>query len=379
MATRRGTKRRASSIAIDEALLDAGVEQIRRTGPDGLSVTALATSAKVTTGAFYSRYENTYEMLVDVWLQRCAQPVRNLLEVSKLADQDSDAMLSVLNQRSPEVAAGMALAIVAPRVPELSEVLVPQFRDWFVESGARDSLILVAFGVGACLFDSIIGSPQRDWATPLTWAGGVPKLRKRRTRGQPPALNTEDLLHVDTGDAVRDRLLISAAQVIGRGGLHRATTSRIARAAGYTQASVFDLWSSRDELIGETTGVILSGLSRTAAQFGMAAMAGDAKGAAVGMSQIVGPVYAEASRMRLELVLAAMYEPVVAEPMVASDLAAAEALTQVFGERAPAHLILADAIRAVVLGLTLLQHLTGDVEGVDFEPAFTVLLDQAGL
>lgn len=385
MATRRGTERRKASVEMDAAVLDGAVAVIRDAGPDDLNLSAVARAAGVTTGAVYARYENRQELLLDVWEKRAAAQLRELIELVVQAN-DGDAQAAALagtrlQARDPRPMVAVALMIAAVRVEELEEVLLPQVRAWFDPaaegSAAREAIVLVAFLLGALAFDATLNAPPRDWSQPLLWASSQAVPPPHRV-AQPDARQPDellDLIPVDTGDLVRDQLLQSMAVIVAKSGLKRATTSRIARAVGYQQGVVFELWPTRADLVTEFIGLALKGMVRTTSPLGAAALAGDAAGASRALTRVLSPAYQRTRRLRLETVVAAMSDPHVAAIVAAQDSAAIAAM---FGDRPdPLVLVLAEAIRAVTLGLVLLEETVGGLADLDFTAPVTTLLSAA--
>ena len=380
VASARGGKRKALSLAIDERVLDSSVAVICSYGPDGLNLSEVAREAGVTTGAVYGRYESREELLIDVWVKRAGPQIRALLDFAARASAgDAHAVADatkMLAARDRRLSAGFALMVMSSRVDELGEVVLQEVRGWFSDTpGWCGALIPIAFALGAVGFDSALGAPRRDWGTPLAWVieAGAPAPRRRRATAAPREDALADLIQASTGDPVRDALLVSMASIVARGGVARATTARVARAAGYPQSAVFALWPTRADLIAEWAPTVAQGLMRSAAPAGRAAMQGDAAGAARGLAEIVGPTYRQARRMRLELVLTAMTDRVVDEALAASHDSSIAYISQ----QEPGLRVLAEAIRSVVMGLQLLEETVGGVADVDFTRAIAPLLTVA--
>lgn len=381
MATHRGTRRRERSVAIDDLVLDAAVPVIRELGPDDLNLSAVARAAGLTTGAVYARYENRQELLLDVWDRRASAALLRLVDLAidiNAADQQAAGEAgSLLVRRDPTAMAGIALLIAAPRVEELEESLLPQVRAWFDDSDrgrqARQALMVVAYILGALAFDAAMGSSKRDWATPLALAARrpLPAPKVKPVTGETDALL--EVLGVDTGDAVRDQILEAMAVVVARSGLKRATTSRVARAAGYQQSAVFSLWPNRAALVAEFTEVALAGMGRATAPAGAQAVARESGQATQGLARILGPSFQRTRRLRLEFVLAAMSDEAVAAVVSRSDDVAVGAMAG----QDPSARALAQAVRAVVLGLVILEETVGGCAGVDLTAPISALLAAA--
>jgi AcrR family transcriptional regulator len=375
--------RRAQSRAIDNKVLDAAVLVVKDLGPDELTFSAVARTAGLTTGAVYARFENRQELLLDVWEKRAAETVKRLTDLAILIARGEQGAAveaaTLLQAKDPRAMAGIALLIAAPRVEELEEALLPQVRSWFdeplgdraVDGGAvREALVIIAYLYGAIAFDAAINAPTRDWRSPLLLAAqhALPPPQHHLAGDEPDAM--VDLLQVDTGDERRDQLLTSMATIVARSGLKRATTSRIARAAGFQQGAIFTIWANRTAMVEDFTQVALRGMSRSTAPAGAQAVAGQTQQASQGLARILGPAFKRTRRLRLEFVLAAMSDPTVATLVAQSDDTAVAAMAG----QDPAGRAIAEAVRAVVLGLVILEETVGGCAGLDFTPPVTALL-----
>src|ERR1700690_102864 len=91
-------QRSASSRRNDEVILDAGSDEIVAVGVDRLTMSAVARRAGLTTGALYSRYENSGELAAAIWTARVRDGHRALLDlaISGLVDRNPSAALDRL-------------------------------------------------------------------------------------------------------------------------------------------------------------------------------------------------------------------------------------------------------------------------------------------
>lgn len=372
-------------MVLDGVVLDAAVAVIGEFGADDVNLSAVARSAGLTTGAVYSRYENRQEILVDVWHKRAADVIREVIDLGVRITQGDGKAVSratdLLAVRDRRALAGLALLIAAPRVDELQESLLPEVRSWFDDGpegkAARASLPMIGFMLGAIGFDAAHSAPVRDWGRPLSWGarGAIPPpMNVGRDSQDSPDLLVE-LIRVDTGDEVQDRLLRSMASIVARSGLKRATTSRVARAAGFSQSAVFDIWPTRDDLVREFSRTVLHGMVSSTSPLGSPAPAGDSVGASHGLASILGPSFRMFRRLRLEFALAAMSDEVVADVVRESDEEAVSALVQQSSD--PRLRVLAESQRALVLGLILLEETVGGCGSVDFSAPISALLASA--
>ncbi len=355
--------------------MDAALREICANGPDNLNLTAVAKQAGVTTGSIYARFENSNELVLAAWNTRCAEPMRKLValvvEMTHGNEVSTTEVSHVLKSRPAAIDAGIAVLISAPRIDELDETMLPDFGGWLRalrQDGtlSNDTLVPLAYVLGSACFDAAMEAPVHDWVTPLQWIVVCDQLTVaddpvpgRAHEGKPPIEFV-----VSSGNAVRDALLTGAVSVIGRSGVRRSTTSRIARASGHSQSTLFQTWKTRHELISDVAGFISDSLAVAARPFGMAAMSGDADIAAEGIKRLLAPASHVQRRVRLEIVLAAMFDSGVAARTHAADRAAEKALRQI----SPQSVLLVDSIRAVVLGLILLEEVMGDLSSVNFTP-----------
>ncbi|MFM7899312.1 MAG: TetR/AcrR family transcriptional regulator, partial [Actinomycetota bacterium] len=87
------------------------------------------------------------------------------------------------------------------------------------------------------------------------WGAALRALRAAASRAERRS-HTADLGDVapdpiNTGNPVRDALLISAKRVVANVGFQRATVSRIARRAGLTPSAIYQLWDDKESMLDE--------------------------------------------------------------------------------------------------------------------------------
>jgi AcrR family transcriptional regulator len=374
-------KRKALSQAIDEAILDAAVSVMISHGPDTLNFSEIARKAGVTTGALYARYENREELLVDIWVQRAGPRLRLLLDLTAQSHSGDEAATksaaAMLDTEDSLLSAALALMIMSSRVDELAEVIPTELRGWFARNQSwGDSILVLAYALGAAGFNFTLGAPNRHWGWRLAWANAL--LTPRPVQKTPSAVPKEDdlatILSPNTGDAEKDALLISAARVVARSGLTRATTARIARAADLPQSAYFAHWRTRTEMIAEWAPAVLAGIARSALATGDNAIPrGDAAAAIRGLSEVLSPSYLLTRRLRLEILLAGITDVTVAKAILESDEAAVSAI----GGTNEQLRQLAEAVRALVLGLVVLEETMGGISDIDFAAPISAFLEAA--
>jgi AcrR family transcriptional regulator len=384
----KGQKSRASRLerasALGARLLDAALKQIRECGPDDLNLSSVALRTGVTTGAIYARYENANELVLATWNAKCATPIQefilNAIAMSRDDITAAEEIRSTVTESPDSIAVAISILIASPRVDELEETVAPEFREWLrrmrnTGDFTNHALVVVAYVLGAMCFNAMIEAPRRDWISPLEW---VTDHQDILVAPMSPTfidtMVTEEIpFTISTGDPIRDALLTGAVSVIARSGLRRSSTSRIARASGNTQSTLFQTWKTRSELVSDLAGHVSESFAEAARPFGSAAIAGDAQVAAEGIARLLTPAARTQRRARLEFTLAAMYDHDVAERVHAADQAAVDALMQV----APQAVRLVESIRAVVLGLILLEEVMGGLSTIDFAPLIDPLLRRA--
>ncbi|MBJ7362091.1 MAG: TetR/AcrR family transcriptional regulator, partial [Ilumatobacteraceae bacterium] len=265
-------RRRSDALRNDELILDAALELLRQKGPDRLSTLDVSRTAGLTTGAVYARYENNEEILVGLWEQRIAEPMRAFLQTSlgvlgsteQRRESEASIAQTLLDPASP-LRPGIGLLIASTRIPELAEIITPQIQEWFHELGISDDLNDVAslqkvsvlsFTLG-CLHSSSIDMLQpADWKVVESMAHHILDHPFRDDDHfhepivPPPIRITDD-------NANREALLNGTAQIIARGGIERASLQRISRAAGLNPSTLFYEYRTRDLLFADAAAKIL--------------------------------------------------------------------------------------------------------------------------
>jgi len=276
----------------DERLRDAALAEVVDHGADSLGPTAVARRAGLSTGAVYNRFEDTTELLIDLWTSRCQQAGTDLVNIAMeaLLGNDGDAkgdvarrqLVEALANPSPAVSALIELIVIAHRDEALAEVVIPGGTAMIAGHGVTRSAdpdhrakaaLVVSLLLGMLLLDASGAGVEPDWAGvepdwESTFAGMAVRLRQRiEPVGEPERLTLPELPSGDEidDDPTRAALMLACMEVIGRVGLQRATVTRIARRAGLTHGAIYGLFGSKEELVAtavaELTDKIL-GLDR---------------------------------------------------------------------------------------------------------------------
>lgn len=264
-------RRRADAARNDALLLDAGLELLRENGPDRLSALDLARRAGLTTGAVYARYENNEEILVSLWQNRLIGPLRNFFSDSVQVmtqpeyDGATDPIYATLKEPSQQLLAAISLLIAAPRITELNEVVVPDIREMLFGLGINDdvhdarstlTLAAVSTSLGCLYFAAADMFKIDDWSTICSMMRYV--IGAESQFSSPVVTPTVPFEYiVDTGDEIRDALVNATTRVISRSGFERATTQRVARAAGLPPSALFSEYQNRQALFTDVVSKLL--------------------------------------------------------------------------------------------------------------------------
>lgn len=264
------SRRRADAVRNDELFLDAGLELLRERGPDRIAALELARSAGLTTGAVYARYENPAEIMVGLWQNRMATPMRMFLEngVDALTADVEVAHLTAakaLSNPNGPLRPGVSVLVAATRVPELAEVVRPDLQSWIddlrIDAGSdavhEKQKAFMTAALGCLMFSTVDLFEHDDWVF-LRRVARLAHSDQPIGRFPLPAPRPPDEFRVDTGDVARDAIVNGAARVIAHGGIERATTQRIARAAGLQPSELFAQYRTRPELFADVARKILT-------------------------------------------------------------------------------------------------------------------------
>lgn len=398
-------RRRADAARNDELFLDTGLDLLRERGPDRFAALELARTAGLTTGAVYARYENPAEILVGLWQNRIATPmqmfVANSLEALSTSDRRDAAHATTsraLSNPSGPLRPGVSVLIAATRIPELAEVVTPDIQRWLRELGIDDDhddqsvairRSLLAVVMGALLFETADLYEVDDWDFARRVAVAV-HAHGTVGRFPLPAPSIPSAPTVRTDNEMRDSLVNGAARVIAHGGIERATTQRIARAAGVTPSALFAEYRTRPELFADVAdkllGQIYSGV-RTVDVEPQKSTTWHESLLTSRLATYRGLLQSGASeqrRLRLEFHLAALHDPMIGDALRSVDTevnhASARAWSTSTGLASAETLHATRFIRSCGLGAMLLQELVGGFDELDlrylFEP-LTALLENS--
>jgi AcrR family transcriptional regulator len=411
------TRRRADAARNDDLLLDAALELLREKGPDRIAALDLARLAKLTTGAVYARYENNEEILVGLWQHRISGPMRSFFEAALpamtpgLHRAEAQAIMAkaISNPHGP-LRPGVSLLIASSRIPELHEIIVPEIQGWLHEMGISDDrsdvaslykLEIISFVLGCLYFAATDMFDFDDWETIKPLAHYILEHPSIEDLAEIP-IAAPPSIAVTTDNEIRDALVNGAARVIARGGVERATTQRIARAAALPPSALFSEYRTRQALFGDVAEKLLHLIYRGARAEDILPPAEQTSSAieiptdfndprlvmhrqflaqrgTITSMALLAPSAKEQRRIRLEFHLAAITDPVIKDALLKADIMATEHATNLLNSSFGIPVALAAPTvrmaRLLVQGSLLLEEISESLNGRNLTHIYKPLAD----
>ena len=264
LARKRGRRPANSTTNATTARLRSSiVKTALARGLDDLSAADIAAGARVSTGAIYSRYENSDEMAVDIWRECVREPLFSHIAdvVGLMTDTPTETpplqIGQVLEKPTALLRLGAEFLVVAQRNDTLGELVLPEMTQHLTQLGLAphtDTLTHAKVLIGASVavgtaMRSIVTTTNPDWSKMMRTLVTAARQTKRvddnyeRPAPLPRPLNS--------GDAVRDHILEATAEVIGRSGFQRSTISRIARRSELTVGSLYSRYDNKEALVND--------------------------------------------------------------------------------------------------------------------------------
>jgi AcrR family transcriptional regulator len=258
---RRAASQRSTRNAA--AVLKAITQESIANGLDGIVASSVAKRAGLTTGAIYSRFENSDEMLIALWENVVAPEFEQFL-VNTIAAINSPTpitatspIVELLEKPSRILGLGAEFLAIAQRNDVVGEVVTPQISLWLSDAGLhqRNNAVKKA---GVALGASIaIGSALRSFITGTN--AGMPiiteSIRSSIGAATPTSAPRKRLDPVstqsNTGVPLRDALINATAEVMSKTGFTNATISRIARKSQVTSGSIYNFYPDKEALMGD--------------------------------------------------------------------------------------------------------------------------------
>ena len=258
---RRATSQRSTRNAA--AVLKAITQESIANGLDGIVASSVAKRAGLTTGAIYSRFENSDEMLIALWENVVAPEFEPFLADTISAINSATPItattpiVELLEKPSRIVGLGAEFLAIAQRNDVVGEVVTPQISLWLSDAGLhqRNNAVKKA---GVALGASIaIGSALRSFITGTN--AGMPiiaeSIRSSISAATPTSSPRKRLdpvsTHSNTGVPLRDALINATAEVMSKTGFTNATISRIARKSQVTSGSIYNFYPDKETLMND--------------------------------------------------------------------------------------------------------------------------------
>ncbi len=254
--------RSKKALANDELIRNAGIEEILRVGVDHVSLRDVSARAGLTHGATYARYEDSIELLVDLWIDILAQRSEDLfnlcLEAASSPSSESVRKLFHFVQSAEHTdVAALHLLFTARRIPVLSEVVEPFKLNSLMREDCHDANVSVEFTRALCLFSLMATeilyeyhSNRENRYLPLfeEWILNALEIPAQSAEGvqlNDPA----DSSILEGTDDLRSELASATFHVVGVTGYTHATVSRIARRAKCSPGAIYSLYESKEDLV----------------------------------------------------------------------------------------------------------------------------------
>lgn len=264
---RRATSQRSANNAA--AVIQALTQEALVCGLDNIAASSIAKRAGLTTGAIYSRYENSDEMLIALWQQVVASELRALIietveaVTTHLATETPTALVARLEKPSGILGLGAEFMVMAQRNDVVGEVVITEVSKWLHEAGLQTGATAIE-RAGVVLGASIaIGSTLRSFITSSNPKMGLvlngihnayllANAKQSRAKVQAPVP-----IRSNTGSALRDALIDATAEVMSKTGFTGATISRIARKSGVTSGSIYNFYPDKEALMNDAVNVLM--------------------------------------------------------------------------------------------------------------------------
>lgn len=392
---RRARSRRAlgNDLRIDQAALTALVND----GVDGFQMGAIARNAGLSSGALYARFENSTELAIHLW-QKILSPhlIKLLNEFVQHIEADPAAplpefLLRECTEPSPQTRGAIEILLVSRRIEEVAEVVGPDLDQWVTEQGLSSvqdpigyarvmgSLMPVLGLIELRMLPTPVEMPIADVLGLYHGMCYHPWIYAE-TPYQPVSVVTEPILN--TQDPLRHALLLATADVIASVGIARTTVSRIARRAGYTVAAIYERYSSKEDLILDTTREILGATVTRGTRGNIDVLVHPQRNVLVAnvVRVTVDPVYARLRHLRNELMLAGFRDPSIGNEITrATQAGVDDGFLGLAGsdmdQAGNAHAMSA-ATRALITGRDLLTSLRQDLHLLDFRPVVDYVISR---
>lgn len=264
MATRTH-QRSEKAVANDQALRAAAVGEIQRVGVDQLSLRDVSHAAGLTHGAAYARFEDSDELLVDLWNSVLRQRLEEMYELSLNATQDASAssvgaLFELIRDADARDLAAIELLLASRRMPVLREECESFIRAYLELDAGTTGTSRALFSRSVLLFGTMMARlyGDRHFGLDEDYNNTFEKLLIESLSVSPTEVESYELqvpehnevqARFDQAGGLRADLAYATFHVVGGSGYAGATISRIARRANCSPAAIYKAHHSKEDLV----------------------------------------------------------------------------------------------------------------------------------
>ncbi len=375
-------------------ILRAATIDAHRTGIDGITAKNILASAKLTTGAIYSRYENMDELLVALWqesarssLRQHLQEIVEFIKTPKGTPPDAK-LVARIEKPTADLRLGVEFLIVARRHDALAEVVLPEVSAWFDSWGLSKSKSPLDCSAVALALSAGIGTALRSFISPKNnnWGLVLAALRDAYAQAEVTEPLDEPLeipsIKARTDNDTRNKLIDATAEVMSRTGFQRSTISRIARRSGISTGSIYIVYRDKESLMNDAIRELLKISTRVNIEAKKAADLHHRGDIGLADSFRIGLMPDRQSWLffRLECIIAARHHRATRKEIARIDELSRQDLARAFPRLAPGIIdLIAVAENALGLGFNALSPYSDQLSRCDFHSIMTTLAKQNGL
>ena len=266
-----GMRRRPRhALGNDASISQAAIEAFSLDGFDATSMASLSARAHLTYGAAYARFEDKSELAVALWDERLFTAVTDALDSAAAAipsggDAFARAMATFVRP-GPDLLAAVELIQASRFEPALEQGIHRPFANWLTQwIGPGESISPTEAVVRSTVANLALGLVMvagRPWQVDLT-----AELRRigrvLASPGPATELPADRAAHLDdwpfaSGDPRIDRALAAIATIVGEIGYHRATITRICRAAKVSTGLLYGRYPGKLDLFLAANDALLA-------------------------------------------------------------------------------------------------------------------------
>ncbi len=251
--------RSARALTNDEAIRTAAVQLLFSKGIDSISFRDVGAEAGLTHGALYARFEDTEELLVDLWNSVLRHRAIAMITVSADAAanptyESVHAVVESIRDASTVDAVTVQVLLASRRFPILHEEVESFIHDYLESNSAEvtdavrsRALVVFALTMIVILSNSQLGPDFEclDFLEPIL----LDTLSVDVRDVAPVTLHepTDRLIPPPKPD-LRSQLTFHTFSAVGKSGYMRATISRISRRANCSPGSIYKIYPSKEDL-----------------------------------------------------------------------------------------------------------------------------------